>query len=631
MKRVCNYIRKLSIIMCAAAICVVAIVSSAFAEPPAIHVQYPHEGQNLPAVDSTFIFGKVTIGSELEINGVHVPVHKAGGFIAFVDVDSGEFVFILKATRGGETATLEWPVNIADRYRTAPYDSLVILEGYQFPTVDQVLSPGDLVEVSFRGTQGGMASFDIEGVVDSIPMTESALSYKNAWGNEVFGVGAVEDTNIVAGIYRGSVFIPDTAQVDSTHIIFRLMVPKDRFDTNQVISEPDDTADAEPELLCIEDTAKGRITVVRHEFPQVVELIDSVQTIRTGPRKGYLSIFQPKGIRFVCDGKYSNYLRLKLAPGQPAWIPDTSVVFLPQGTPVPHSYIRTVRYTEMDNKVRIEVFLDERLPFQVEEIPERNEFVLRIFQATSDTDWIKYLGSRKYIKRINWTQEQEGVYRLAIGLNDFHVWGWDGYYNGNVLTLDIKPGPERFKSYKGLRIMIDPGHSKDPGAIGPTGLTEAEVNLMIADRLAAMLRRKDATVFMTRVDDSDVKLYDRPKMTREKNCDIFISVHNNSVPDGVNPLISNGVSTYYYNPHSKKLADYMQNRLVDRLHLRDHGLYYANFAVTRPTQYLAILVECTFIILPDQEAALRTESFQKKCARAIVEGLDDYLKSLNKR
>ena len=66
---------------------------------------------------------------------------------------------------------------------------------------------------------------------------------------------------------------------------------------------------------------------------------------------------------------------------------------------------------------------------------------------------------------------------------------------------------------------------------------------------------------------------------------------------------------------------------IEEIGLPDYGLYHANFAVLRPTQYVSVLVECAFMIIPEQEAALKTEDFQEKCARAIFEGLDDYLES----
>jgi len=605
---------------------VIALSAVAMAQEPRIKVQYPRKNQSLPAVDSTFIIGKVTPGSSLEINGVRVPVHKAGGFLAFVDVAPGEFEFVLTANLAGFPTTLVWPVRIADRYRAVPRDSLAILHQYHVPTVYQELVAGDLLEVSFRGTPGGRASFSIEGVASDIPMVESDLMYENSWGSEVFGASAVRQEINVAGIYNGSLYIPDSALVDSARIFYKLQVSAKQIAAGQPGPK---VAVADSVYSVVEDTAFGRVTVTRHAYPRVVELKDSVQSIRTGPRKGYLSIFQPEGVRFVCIGKYSNYLRLALAPGQTAWVPDTSVILMAQGTPSPQSFIRNLRCTGFADRVRLQVFLDEKLPFQVEELLDERKFVLRVFYGTSDTDWIKYIRSQEFVKRVSWSQEQDGVYKLVVELEDFNVWGWDSYYEGNTLTLDIIRGPSKWRSYEDLRIMLDPGHSLDPGAIGPTGLTEAEANLSISLRLAEMLRKKGATVFMTRVDNSDVKLYDRPKMTKEHNCDIFISIHNNSVPVGVNPYLANGTSTYYYNPHSRALAESILTRMVDRTNLRDHGLFYANFAVIRPTQYIAVLAECAFMIIPEQEAALRTESFQEKCAKGILEGLDDYLDSLD--
>jgi N-acetylmuramoyl-L-alanine amidase len=90
--------------------------------------------------------------------------------------------------------------------------------------------------------------------------------------------------------------------------------------------------------------------------------------------------------------------------------------------------------------------------------------------------------------------------------------------------------------------------------------------------------------------------------------------------------VNNGVSTYYYHPHSEPLAEHVQKALARRIELPDFGLYYGNFAVIRPTEYPAILVECAFMMIPEQEALLRTENFQKKIAGAIVEGIKDFLR-----
>jgi N-acetylmuramoyl-L-alanine amidase len=583
---------------------------------PVIKVIYPHKDQTVSAADSTFILGNVTPGSKLHINKYRIPVHPGGGFIAFLPIEPGDFIFNLKAENKYGKTKLEWPVTIPEPYKTVPPDSFAILDDYMYPGIYQELGAGDLLEMSFRGTPGYKAGFMIPGLTDWREMFERSQNIRVLGSETVFGSENQQDTVLGSGIYRASLYIPADSIVDSALIIYRLCRP--------AVDNPADTTQFE----CLVDTAKGKLSVRRYEYPQVVEMIDSIQTIRTGPRKGYLSIFQPKGVRFITDGKYNNYVRLRLAPGQPAWVPDSSVEFLPPGTPVPYSEIAYIRTFKLEQITRVAVYLNQKLPFRVEEDPDRKEISLLVYYATSNTDWIRYDTQDDLVKYITWSQTQEGIYRLVIKLDCKQIWGYDAYYEGNVLCLDIKKPPHEDLHLKHLKIVIDPGHSSDPGAVGPTGLTEAEANLKISKALAKILRKKGAEVVMTRTGDEHVELNDRPKIAVREDCDLFISVHNNALPDGVNPFESSGVSTYYYHLHSKPLAEAIQKRMSDELEIGDYGHYYANFAVTRPTQYPAVLVECTFMILPEEEIKLRGEDFPEECAEAIADGIEDFLKEL---
>ena len=61
------------------------------------------------------------------------------------------------------------------------------------------------------------------------------------------------------------------------------------------------------------------------------------------------------------------------------------------------------------------------------------------------------------------------------------------------------------------------------------------------------------------------------------------------------------------------------------------GVNYDNLAVVRPTWFPAVLCEGAFVILPDQEAALRTSDFQARYAMGIMEGLEEYFRELGTR
>ena len=74
-----------------------------------------------------------------------------------------------------------------------------------------------------------------------------------------------------------------------------------------------------------------------------------------------------------------------------------------------------------------------------------------------------------------------------------------------------------------MKIYIDPGHGgNDPGAIGPTGLKEKDVNLNIAVNVGKILSRHGINAILTRQGDNRVELVDRVKMANDNNADCFI-------------------------------------------------------------------------------------------------------------
>ena len=61
------------------------------------------------------------------------------------------------------------------------------------------------------------------------------------------------------------------------------------------------------------------------------------------------------------------------------------------------------------------------------------------------------------------------------------------------------------------------------------------------------------------------------------------------------------------------------------------GVYYDKLAVGRGTWYPAILCEGAFVILPDQEAALRTPEFHERYAHGVADGIESYFRMLPTR
>jgi N-acetylmuramoyl-L-alanine amidase len=176
-----------------------------------------------------------------------------------------------------------------------------------------------------------------------------------------------------------------------------------------------------------------------------------------------------------------------------------------------------------------------------------------------------------------------------------------------------------------MLVAVDPGHPP-AGSTGPTGLREAEANLGIALELRRLLQAAGAKVLMTRTSDVPVDLWPRLKAADSSDADLLISIHNNAVPDGINPFINSGSSVFYNQPRSIPLARAIQAALVRRLGLRDLGIGRGDLALVRATWMPSVLTEGMFMILPEQEAALRSSEGRKLYALAVHEGIRDFLR-----
>ena len=125
-------------------------------------------------------------------------------------------------------------------------------------------------------------------------------------------------------------------------------------------------------------------------------------------------------------------------------------------------------------------------------------------------------------------------------------------------------------------------------------------------------------------DDFRARGIENPRLDAE----VLVSIHNNALPDGVNPFTNSGSSVFYNQPRSLPLAQAIQDALVRRLGLRDLGAGRGDLALARPTWMPAVLCEGLFMMLPDQEAALRQPEGQRRYALAVRDGLLSWLRSV---
>lgn len=222
-------------------------------------------------------------------------------------------------------------------------------------------------------------------------------------------------------------------------------------------------------------------------------------------------------------------------------------------------------------------------------------------------------------------------------------------------------------------IVIDAGHGgKDVGAICCGNRQEKKVVLYVALRLEKILKKKGYIVYMTRDDDTFVKLPKRTKFANKKMADIFVSIHANAAPNRDVWNIFKGLEVYYLSPakterakkaaqkenavmlkgkdfytknaylslisrekivESHKLALDVSNNIFSTIEtsfgsVANSGVKTANFWVLVGAQMPAILVETGYITHPTEGKNLMNNYYRKLLAKGIADGIDRYLTNL---
>lgn len=217
-------------------------------------------------------------------------------------------------------------------------------------------------------------------------------------------------------------------------------------------------------------------------------------------------------------------------------------------------------------------------------------------------------------------------------------------------------------------IVIDPGHGgKDSGAVG-NGFMEKDIVLKIGSQLAEKLRAQGYTVYMTRSNDTFIELKDRTKYANDKEADLFISVHANSIPKTSDPLGAQGVETYFLSPTrsersmrvaalensedmgemgqygklsflsflnkekiiaSNKLGIDLQKGMVSNLrkqfpNVHDNGVKEAPFWVLVGAQMPAVLLEVGYISHPEESVRIADEKYQRWMVDGLMDGVAHY-------
>ncbi len=148
-------------------------------------------------------------------------------------------------------------------------------------------------------------------------------------------------------------------------------------------------------------------------------------------------------------------------------------------------------------------------------------------------------------------------YRLVI---DFAS-GTGRGINGTATTATATKNEQKTETKTANKtqriIVIDPGHGgKDPGCTGKAGTQEKTVVLSVAKKLKNKLDSNGYKTYLTRSNDTFLKLADRAEFAEKKHADLFISLHANANP-------SRDMKGYSIYTLSEKASDEEAQKLAD--------------------------------------------------------------------
>ena len=169
-------------------------------------------------------------------------------------------------------------------------------------------------------------------------------------------------------------------------------------------------------------------------------------------------------------------------------------------------------------------------------------------------------------------------------------------------------------------VVIDAGHGGHDNGGQWGRVYEKHLALDTAFRLESKLKAMGYQTVMTRRSDYFISLPQRVSTGNSYRNAIFVSIHYNYT---WKQEVS-GLETFYSNEESRRLAQCVQNSLIQRTRTVDRTAKYARFYVIRNSKLPAILVEGGFVSNANERSRMKSAWFRESIAQGIVDGIQRY-------
>ncbi|MDP1902307.1 MAG: N-acetylmuramoyl-L-alanine amidase [Rubrivivax sp.] len=554
------------------------------------------------------VLGRTAPGAQVRVGGEPVTVHATGVFardrvplapgvnhitIEARSADGQTLVRTLEIERTPPPPAVQWPT---DR---------LFLDGASLRP-DQALrvAPGEAVEVAVRATPGQQVEARLPGQ----------------------GWQPLAETGPASGRYRARLGFTGGDDIEAAPVQVRIRgvaLPRSAGPRAITALTPGAAGQwrADPERLF----SVG---------PEGAELLHGLHEVRLGGP--YLAELPP-GALLHATGQRGEMLRVRLSPDTTAWVAERSLAPATPATPPPHAAPTTMSVAGGADGDVVNIPLLARVPYAVRAVADaagRHALEVEIFDSHHAVTWITHRAGARVVRELTAEQAGPGRVRVRIALHEPRLWGWRVERTANALRIVVRAAPAlaaQGSPLAGLRVALEPGHGSGDnlGAVGATAVPEKDVNRWAVEALKAELEGVGAFVTVVRENDDNPALRERARRVVESQAQLFVSVHANATDTSQGFLRTAGASTYYKHATARDLAAAVQRRLLEQTGLDDFGLV-GNFNYTPirlVTWMPAILVEQAFLSHPGDEARLLDPAFRALMARAVRQGLEDFLRS----
>ncbi|MGK7903551.1 MAG: N-acetylmuramoyl-L-alanine amidase [Hormoscilla sp.] len=576
----------------------VVLTSPAWAEQPLFVVYPPAEHET--TAPQIFLIGTAPTSGEVLVNGNRIDRSQAGHFAPSFPLQLGENIFILRYQ------DQELKIKVT-RKSTAPPAAvgMAFAEGSLKPAVDIARMPGD--RLCFGAIAPVNATVSVQLGARTIPLGPQPQDLQLPPNYAVLtGENQPNFQEEAGSQYSGCTILPQAnnrTPIDLGQPRFQLTV------NGRTMTQ----------------LGPGKISVLSGTQFEIAEVTVDSGIARTGPSTNYSRLTPlPKGTISAITGREGEWLRLDYG----AWIRSRETRTYTSSAP-PTSLIRSVRARQIPGWTEVLFPLQVPVPVSVEQ--HTDTITLNLYNTTAQTDTI-FFNDDPLIERLDWQQTSPTQLQYIFEIKGAQQWGYKLRYEGTTLILSLRHPPEvkrrGRKPLSGMSILLDPGHGSenDLGARGPNGYPEKDVALIISQLLAEELRRRGATVIMTREGDDDLWPHDRVEIIERTEPDLALSLHYNALPDSGDAIGTAGIGSFWYHPQAHSLAVFLHNYLVAQLDRPSYGVFWNNLALTRPSVAPAVLLELGFMINPVEFEWIINPREQEKMADTLADGIVQWVK-----